>query len=374
MLHGAQSVQASSVRLLVALATALDFDIWSTDVKLAYLQSSKSLERRVFIHNPAPEFELDPHECFELLKPLYGLCDSGDLWHETLQKHLLDDLAMEPTKSDPSISFSFSNNCLSGINTSYVDDLLRAGTKEFRCQSAATHKRFETSGDEELPLTFAGSHISKTSDSTMSIDQTSYMRNLEELNSDSDFGQFRSMRMRLAWLSNTRPDLLFEISQCAQVTLERFKAKAQAFWKRLNSAIRYANNNVAHLKLPKLELSSVRIVGYSDASFANNHDLSSQLGRIARLIDDDDAAIRICFKSYKSRRVTRSVLSAEVIAFADLFDDAVALRYQIEQALKRAVPMHLLTNSKSLFDIISKGSKSSEKRIMLDIHAARRAY
>ena len=94
MVHGARTVQASSVRLLVALATTLNFDIWSTDVKLTYLQSSKSLERRVFIHNPAPEFELDPHECFELLKPLYGLCDSGDLWHETLQKHLLDDMEM----------------------------------------------------------------------------------------------------------------------------------------------------------------------------------------------------------------------------------------------------------------------------------------
>ena len=42
--------------------------------------------------------------------------------------------------------------------------------------------------------------------------------------------------------------------------------------------------------------------------------------------------------------------------------------------LKRAVPMHLLTDSKSLFDIISKGTRTSEKRIMLDIHAAREGY
>ena len=68
------------------------------------------------------------------------------------------------------------------------------------------------------------------------------------------------------------------------------------------------------------------------------------------------------------------MLSAEVVAFADLFDDAYALRSQVEQSLKCAVPMHLLTDSKSLFDIISKGSRSSEKRIMLDIRAAREAY
>ena len=33
--------------------------------------------------------------------------------------------------------------------------------------------------------------------------------------------------------------------------------------------------------------------------------------------------------------------------------------------------MHLSSDSKSLFDIISKGSRTSEKRIMFDIHAAR---
>ena len=72
--------------------------------------------------------------------------------------------------------------------------------------------------------------------------------------------------------------------------------------------------------------------------------------------------------------MTRSVLSAEVIAFADLFDDAFALRSQIEHALGLSVPIHMLTDSKSLFDIISKGSRTNEKRIMLDTHATRSAY
>lgn len=67
-------------------------------------------------------------------------------------------------------------------------------------------------------------------------------------------------------------------------------------------------------------------------------------------------------------------LSAEVIAFAYLFDDAFALRTQLEHALRRGVAMHLLTDSKSLFDIISKGSRNSEKRIKLDLHATRQAY
>ena len=85
-------------------------------------------------------------------------------------------------------------------------------------------------------------------------------------------------------------------------------------------------------------------------------------------------AIPISFKSYKSGRITPSVLYAEVIAFTDLFDDAMAIRSQIEHALQEPVPMNLMTNLKSFFDIISKGSRTSEERAMLEILATRQAY
>ena len=121
-------------------------------------------------------------------------------------------------------------------------------------------------------------------------------------------------------------------------------------------------------------MTRIRIVGWSDAAFTDNRDLKSQLGRIILFMDDSYAAITIIFKIYKSRRRARSVFSMEVIVFADLFDDVLALRSQIEHALCRAMTMHLLTDSNSLFDIISKGIRRSEKRVMLDIYAAREGH
>ena len=47
------------------------------------------------------------------------------------------------------------------------------------------------------------------------------------------------------------------------------------------------------------------------------------------------------------------------------------LKSQIEHALQQSVPVHLLTDSKLLFDIISKGSRTGEKRVMLDVHDTR---
>ena len=84
MVHGAKTLQVSCLRLLLALASMNSFSMRTSDVKLACLQFTKPLERRVFIRDPAPEFELDPSECFELQLPLYGFCHVGmNHWTKT---------------------------------------------------------------------------------------------------------------------------------------------------------------------------------------------------------------------------------------------------------------------------------------------------
>ena len=51
--------------------------LWNMNVKIAYAQSDKPFIRKIFIINPALELELSPDECLEILKPIYGLVDSG---------------------------------------------------------------------------------------------------------------------------------------------------------------------------------------------------------------------------------------------------------------------------------------------------------
>ena len=124
----------------------------------------------------------------------------------------------------------------------------------------------------------------------------------------------------LGWLASSRPDLCVEISQIASIMKDKFNENSKKYIKRLKT-IEYAHSYPTQLRYPKLNVATMRIVGYSYVAFANNDDLSSQLGRAIFLANNDENAAPIAFNSYKSRRVTRSVLTAEVIAFAYLFDE-----------------------------------------------------
>jgi hypothetical protein len=76
----------------------------------------------------------------------------------------------------------------------------------------------------------------------------------------------------------------------------------------------------------------------------------------------------------QSRRVTRSVLGGEVYAFADAFDFAFTLKHDLQVMLRQAVPLAILTDSKCLFDVITKASSISERRLMIDITEVRNSY
>ena len=76
----------------------------------------------------------------QLLKPLYGLSDSGDIWYKTLDAHNEIDLRMVSRRVDPVYYLRFdSNKRLIGMNRSYVDDLLRAGNSKFKKLCQITH-------------------------------------------------------------------------------------------------------------------------------------------------------------------------------------------------------------------------------------------
>ena len=129
------------------------------------------------------------------------------------------------------------------------------------------------------------------------------------------------------------------------------------------------------IQVPKLGISSFRIVGFSGASFASSSDLTSQLGYVCFLSDATEAVINIAFKSYKARRVTPSVMEAELISFSDMFDCCLTLAEDLRSIMQvKFIPVQLYTNRKSLFNVISKGTRTAEKRLMMDFAVAKEGF
>lgn len=123
-----------------------------------------------------------------------------------------------------------------------------------------------------------------------------------------------------------------------------------------------------------LDNETLGIRAYADASFATNADHSSQVGYIILLCDSSGGAHVLSFSSRKSRRVVRSAIAGEVFAFTACLDEAFTLRYDLEQLYNCRIPLNIFTDSKQLFDVVTRASHPTEKRLLIDVAAAREAY
>lgn len=111
------------------------------------------------------------------------------------------------------------------------------------------------------------------------------------------------------WISHSLPRCLFEISQLTQVTGDILDDSIKEIFKYWNLFIGFATETPFSLRFPKLYFTSVKVIEFSHASLYINVDLSLQLCYIILISAFSANFTTILIKSYKPRRVTRSVMS-----------------------------------------------------------------
>lgn len=273
-----------------------------------------------------------------------------------------------------------------------TDDTLIIGDKKF---AALEEEKLKEAGfkhkDREVltpdhPLQFNGSLISMGED-FLTLTQERHCLNLgqvtqEPQDSKSIKGeikkknldateQYKSQRARGSYVASVcQPEAVFALSVAAQAM-----QPDENDIKALNEAIKRQKENPKRgLKFVKLDDKSLRLLIFTDASFANNKDLSSQIGYIIVLADSKGNANIIHWSSIKCKRVTRSVLASELYALVHGFDIGAALKATIELALGKQIPLILCTDSKSVYDCLIKLGTTQEKRLMIDIMCLRQSY
>lgn len=170
------------------------------------------------------------------------------------------------------------------------------------------------------------------------------------------------------WIATqTRPDLAFDV--CSQACSVK-DGKVSDLLK-VQKVIRKAKSNRVKINFPPIDLSSVNIVVYSDASYGNLPDGSSQGGFIIFLSDKHNTAVPISWSSTKIKRIVRSTLAAESMALQEGADSAVLLSSLISELIygdsSKKLEIRCCTDSHGLYRSLISTKTVQDRRLRIDI-------
>ena len=148
----------------------------------------------------------------------------------------------------------------------------------------------------------------------------------------------------------TRPDIAHHCARLLHIHAKESTVKDAT---ELNKVLQTAKDKIKGISFPNLDMSAVCIRGYADAGFATNEDQTSQLGMVIELMDGKNNVCILHYASWKSNRVVRSPLAAEVYGLTAFHDYCFTLVHELNRMLGGKIPTYLLTDSISIFDTIT---------------------
>nr|GFC05468.1 copia protein [Tanacetum cinerariifolium] len=225
-----------AIRLFLAYASFMGFQVYQMDVKSAFLYGT--IEEEVYICQP-PGFEYleNPNKVYKVVKALYGLHQAPRAWYETLATYLLENGFQRGTINQTLFIKRQQKDIL--LVQIYVNDIIFGATNKALCQSfeKPMKDKFQMSSMGELTF-FLGLQVKQKKDGIF-ISQDKYVAEILKkfrlsegksastpidayklLLKDSDgkdvnVHTYRSMIGSLMYLTSSRPDIMFVVCACA---------------------------------------------------------------------------------------------------------------------------------------------------------------
>jgi hypothetical protein len=387
------TIQRISQRIILSIA-AMETEttgLYLRDISQAYVQSTTLLNRDFYVNPPlelAKHLNLRDDSVLKVVKPLYGVPEAGNHWFRTYHTHHTIALSMEQSTYDPCLLYSNQPFGVVGLQT---DDTLFVGDDGFaeKEQLGLEKAQFLAKERERLTTThdlkFNGGII-HADDTGITLTQERQCKNLRTVSNKNTTttsirgavrknlsikDQYIAQRARGAYIASVcQPEASYDLSVAAQAV-----EPSENDVKTLNKRVQWQNENAARgLRFVKLDKNTLRLLTFTDASFANNRDLSSQIGYVLVLADSTGRANVLHWSSTKCKRVTRSVLASELYGMAHGFDMGASVKSTIDKMLGIELPLVVCTDSKSLYECLVKLGTTQEKRLMVDVMCLRQAY
>jgi len=360
------------------------------DITQAYTQSKTKLNRLVLVQLPAELKKKYPEgTLLHVVLPLYGLAEAGMHWFATYFEHHKEQLGMETSAFDPCLLITKDNQEEFGITGLQTDDTLNLGTVKFmekedsKLQKAKLKAKPQTILGTGSSGDFNGCHV-EVEEHGVTVTQKGQANKLSLVDAKQDDAKQRYVvqRARGAYIASIcQPEAAFDLSAAAQAT-DPNEADIKALNKRIQWQI---DNKSRGLRFQELDLETAKLFVFVDGSFANNQDMTSQIGYILVLGNEAQGEAEftltgntIHWSSTKCKRVTRSVLASEIYGMVSGFDIGYVIANTLATITKRLnlprIPLILCTDSFSLYQCIVQLGTTTEKRLMIDIIALRQSY
>ena len=366
------------VRLVLTIISSKSWTLNSIDVKTAFLQG-KRIERTVYLRPPK---EAKTTNIWRLKKCVYGLSDASRYWYLKFREELLK-LGAYVSKLDQGIFVWFDNNkVIFGIISCFVDDVIWGGCNGFNDIIEKLKQKFEISIENSKAFTYIGIDINQLHDKTICINQNSYVSSINPIPlsdeqsshlhdkvTEEERSLYRAAIGQLIWVaSSSRPEISFDVCEASTKVTSAIIADIV----KINKVIKYVKSTSSFIKFPKLQLDSLHIKTFTDASFNNLPNGGSQGGQILFLCDKMNNCSPLVWSSTKIKRVVRSTLAAETMSATEGCDTAFFISKLVREVLPQSTcPIEILTDNQSLFDTINTSHQISDKRLQVEVSSLR---
>ncbi|KAG7536929.1 GAG-pre-integrase domain [Arabidopsis suecica] len=278
-----------TVRVVLSLATNLEWELWQMDVKNAFLQGE--LEEEVYMRPPPGlEDKEAPGKVLKLKKAIYGLKQSPRAWYHKLSTTLLG-RGFKKSEADHTL-FTLPSQEGIVVILVYVDDIIISGNDKVGIQDTKDFLKstFDIKDLGELKY-FLGIEVCRSKEGLF-LSQRKYTLDLlsqvgklgakpaktpleddykasrkGELDNKpfEDVTQYRRLVGKLIYLTITRPDICFAVN----VVSQHMQAPTLHHWNMVNRILKYlkgAPGQGIWMGCNK----NTELVGYCDADYAGD--------------------------------------------------------------------------------------------------------
>ena len=283
---------------------------------------------------------------------------------------------------DPAFFCYYEGDKLEGILISHVDDFLYAGNEVFMNKVIRViEQKYAISSHYEGDFEYVGLSLQSSCDG-ITMNQTTFnekletiklgadkMKNNERILDDNEKRLYQQLLGRINWLSHqSRPDLAFDAFSASLAS----QSPTVQDVKLLNKVVSKVDNGLNNIFYPRLDETSLRIVVFGDASYANLKDkVSSGEGYLVFLADKRGNSCLLNWKSKKIKRVVHSTEAAECLALVDCNGDAHYIRSILEELLYKkpckSIPILVCTDSIQLRKALISTHLVTEKLLRITI-------